>query len=43
MNFSEYKLASQDKNPKKEVHVVNSKILKKNPSNNDTKKVLLDC
>jgi hypothetical protein len=39
----ECKLASQEKNPEKEVHVINSKILKKNPSNNDTKKVLLDC
>ncbi len=37
---AEWKLASQEKNPKKEVHVINSKILKKNPSNHDTKKVL---
>jgi hypothetical protein len=34
------KLASQEKNPEKEVLVVNSKIPKKNPSNHDTKKVL---
>jgi hypothetical protein len=39
----ECKLASQEKNPKKEVHVVNSQIPKKNPSNHDTKKVLPDC
>ncbi len=37
------KLASQEKNPEKEVPIVNSKISKKNPSNHDTKKVLLDC
>ncbi len=40
---AECKLASQEKNPENEVHVVNSKILKKNPSNHDTKKVLLNC
>jgi hypothetical protein len=37
----ECKLASQEKNPKKEVPVINSKIPKKNPSNHDTKKVLM--
>jgi hypothetical protein len=37
------KLASHEKNPKKDVFVVNSKISKKNPSNHDTKKVLHDC
>jgi hypothetical protein len=38
---AECKLASQKKkNPKKEVHVINSKIPKNNPSNHDTKKVL---
>jgi hypothetical protein len=39
----ECKLASHEKNPEKEVHLVNSKIPKKHPSNRDTKKVLLDC
>lgn len=38
------KLANHEKNPKKDVLVVNSKISKKNPSNHDTvKKVLHDC
>jgi hypothetical protein len=39
----ECKLASQEKNPKNEVLVVNSKNPKNNPSNHDTKKVLPDC
>jgi hypothetical protein len=37
------KLASWEKIPKKELHVVNSKIPKKNPSHHDTQNVLLDC
>jgi len=40
---AECKLVSLEKNLEKEVHVVNSKISKKNPSNHDTKKVLPDC
>jgi hypothetical protein len=40
---AECKLANWEKNPKKDVLVINSKISKNNPSNHDTKKVLHDC
>jgi hypothetical protein len=40
---AECNLQARRKIQKKEVHVVNSKTPKKNPSNHDTKKVLLDC